>query len=279
MRLSPALPLFLTLLSLGFAACGDDDDDGGGSDQPQAFEVEVKEDLGQSRVTAPGTAKPGAVEIRFTNTGQQSHSLEIVEIGDGHTASEIKAAGEAWGDKGKPLPDWITFMGGIGSTKPGGSGVAVVELPAGEYAAFDIEGKGKTPYAEFTVEGDEGEGLPEEPAVIEATEYDFTTSDLQAGSQQVRFQNSGEEPHHVVAAPLKPGKTIDDVKQFIKTEKGEPPIEEQESFNTAIVSGGESQIVDLRLESGDYALLCFVPDRDGGPPHAVKGMAAVAKVE
>lgn len=278
MRSTPALTLLLALFSLGFAACGDDDDDGG-ADQPQAFEVDVKEDLGQSRVTAPDTANPGAVEIRFTNSGQQSHSLEIVEIGEGHTAGEFKAAGEAWGEKGKPLPDWITFMGGIGSTKPGGTGVAVVELPAGEYAAFDIEGKGKTPYAEFTVEGDEGEGLPEEPAVIEATEYDFTTSDLEAGSQQVRFENSGEEPHHVVAAPLKPGKTIDDVKQFIKTEKGEPPIQEQESFNTAILSGGESQVVDLRLESGDYALLCFVPDRAGGPPHAVKGMAAVAKVQ
>ena len=279
MRLTPALPLLLALFSLGFIACGDDDDDGRRSDQPQAFEVEVKEDLGQSRVTAPDTAEPGAVEIRFTNSGQQSHSLEIVQVGEGHTAAEIKAAGEAWGEKGKPLPDWITFKGGIGSTKPGGSGVAVVDLPAGEYVAFDIEGKGKTPYAEFTVEGDEGEGLPEVPAVIEASEYDFTTSDLEAGSQQVRLQNNGQEPHHVVAAPLKPGKTIDDVKQFIKTEKGEPPIQEQESFNTAIVSGGESQVVDLRLESGEYALLCFVPDRAGGPPHAVKGMAAVATVK
>jgi hypothetical protein len=278
MRSTPALTVLLALFSLGVAACGDDDDDGG-SNRPQAFEVEVKEDGGQSRVTAPDTAEPGALELRFTNSGRQSHSLEIVQIGEGHTAGEIKAAGEGWGDQGKPLPDWITFMGGIGSTKPGGSGVAVVELPAGQYAAFDIEGKGKTPYAEFTVEGDEGDGLPEVQAVIEASEYDFTSAGLDAGSQQVRFQNSGEEPHHVVAAPLKPGKTIDDVKQFIKTEEGEPPIQEQESFNTAIVSGGQSQLVDLRLESGEYALLCFVPDRDGGPPHAVKGMAAVAKVQ
>ena len=69
------------------------------------------------------------------------------------------------------------------------------------------------------------------------------------------------------------------MKQFIKTEAGKPPIQEQKSFNTAIVSGGESQLVDLRLESGDYALLCFVPDRAGGPPHAAKGMAALAKVQ
>ena len=192
----------------------------------------MKEDLGQSRVTAPETRSRERSRSASPTAASSRHSLEIVEVGDGHTAGEIKAAGEAWGEKGKPLPDWITFKGGIGSTKAGGSGMAVVDLPAGEYVAFDIEGKGKTPYAEFTVEGDEGEGLPEVPAVIEATEYDFTTSDLEAGSQQVRFQNNGEEPHHVVAAPLKPGKTIDDVKQFIKTEKGEPPIDESRRAST-----------------------------------------------
>jgi hypothetical protein len=277
MHLTPAVTLLLVIFTLGFTACGDDDDDGGS--QPQAFEVEVADDAGQTTVTAPETVAPGAVEIRFTNAGTGSHSLEIVAIGEGHTANEIKAAGEAWGDKGEALPDWITFMGGIGSTKPGGSGVAVLDLPAGEYAAFDIEGKGETPYAEFTVEGDEGSGLPEVPAVIEASEYEFTASGLEAGSHQVLLENSGQEPHHVVAAPLKPGKTIDDVKQFIKTEKGEPPIQEQDSLNTAILSGGESQLVDLRLESGEYALLCFVPDRAGGPPHAVKGMASTATVQ
>ena len=117
------------------------------------------------------------------------------------------------------------------------------------------------------------------PASIEAAEYDFTTSDLEAGSQQVRFDNNGEEPHHVVAAPLKPGRTIEDVKQFIKTENGEPPVQEDKSFDIAIVSGGESQLVDVRLESGDYALLCFVPDRAGGPPHAAKGMVSAATVQ
>jgi hypothetical protein len=276
MRLTPALALLLAGFPLAFTACGDDDD---GGDQPPAFEVEVKDELGQTTVTAPETAEPGAIEIRFTNSDQRSHSLDIVHIGEGHTAAEIKEAGEAWGDKGRALPDWITFSGGIGSTKPGGSGIAVVELPEGEYAAFDTEGKGDTPYAEFTVEGDEGEALPEVAATIEAVDYDFNASALGPGSQRVLFENTGVEPHHVVGAPLRPGKTIDDVKEFIETEKGEPPIDESKSFNTAILSGGQSAVVDLRLEAGDYALLCFVTDRAGGQPHVVKGMAAVATVE
>ncbi len=76
-----------------------------------------------------------------------------------------------------------------------------------------------------------------------------------------------------------PGKTEADVKEFVETEKGESPVDESKFFNTAIISGGESAVVDLRLESGDYAFLCFIPDREGGPPHAAKGMVAVVPVE
>jgi plastocyanin len=278
MRLTFALTLLLALLSLGFTACGDDDDDDGGA-QAQVVEVEVTEEGNEARVTAPETVEPGAVEIRFTNSGKSDHSVQVVRIGEGHTAAEIKEAGEEWAENGGVLPDWITFVGGIGATKGGGSGIAVVDLPAGEYAAFDIQGKGPEPYAAFTVEGDEGEALPDVPAVIEAVDYDFNATELQAGSQRVLFENSGEEPHHLVAAPLRPGTTEADVKEFIKTEEGAPPIVESKSFDLAIVSGGESAVVDVRLESGNYGLFCFVPDRKGGPPHAVKGMATTAPVD
>jgi hypothetical protein len=278
MRPTPALALLLATSALGFVACGDDDDDGDGG-QPQAFEVEITGDQSESRVSAPESVEPGAVEVRLSNKAQQSASLAIVQVEAGHTAEEVLEAGSAWGEKGKPLPEWITFSGGVGSTEPGGSGIAVVDLEPGDYTAIDIEGRGDSPYAEFTVEGDEGDELPDVPAVIEATDYDFETRELAAGSQRVLIENNGAEPHHVIAAPLKPGKTIQDVEEFVKTEKGEPPILERESFNTMIVSGGEQEVVDLRLESGEYALLCFVADRAGGPPHALKGMVAAATVE
>ena len=278
MRLTPALLLTLLCLTLGFAACGDDDDDGGGS-QPQAFEVEATEEGGESRVTAPPSVTPGAVEVRFSNTGERPHSLQIIQLGDGHTAAEALEAGEAWGEGGEPLPEWVRFIGGVGSTEPGGSGIAVVDLPEGEYAAFDIEGEGPEPYAEFTVEGDEGADLPETPAVIEAVDYDFTASEVEAGSGRVLLENAGEEPHHVIAAPMRPGKTEADLKEFIESDEGAPPIVESKAFTSAIVSGGESAVIDVRFESGDYALVCFIPDRAGGPPHAAKGMATVTTIE
>ena len=274
MRLTPLLALLLAALSLGLMACGDDDDDDGGSDQPQAFEIEVTDD----GVTAPETADAGALELRFTNAGKRDHSAQVVAIGEGHGADEVIAAGEEWGDKGGQLPEWIEFVGGIGTTKAGGTGTAVVELPPGEYGVFDIDSDAEDAFAAFTVEGDGDEGLPETDSSVEAVDYSFNAEGLQAGSQSVTFENAGEEPHHLVGAPLLPGKTEADVKEFVETEKGESPVDESKFFNTAIISGGESAVVDLRLESGDYAFLCFIPDREGGPPHAAKGMVTVVPV-
>ena len=107
---------------------------------------------------------------------------------------------------------------------------------------------------------------------IEATEYEFTASGLKPGSGTIKFDNAGGEPHFISGVGIKPGKTIADVRKFFKTEKGELPIDESRSFNTAVIEGGQSQAITVDLEQGDYALLCFVPDRAGGPVHAVKGM-------
>ena len=275
MRLAPALAL-MSACALGVGACGDDDEEAA---QPQVFEVEAKDKGKETGISAPASVAPGATEIRFSNGGQRTHSLQIIQVGQGHTVEEALDAGTGWGEKGKPLPEWVRFLGGIGSTKPGGSGTAVVDLPAGEYAAVDIDADSPAPYAAFTVEGDEGESLEKVPATVEAVDYKFTATGLEAGGHSVLLENRGEEPHHLIAAPLKPGKTIEDVDAFVKTEKGPPPIVQGKTFNTAILSGGESEVVDLRFESGDYALLCFVSDRAGGPPHALKGMVSAASVD
>ena len=274
MRSRFACLLSLACFPLALAACGDDDDDGGGA-SPQVFEVEASD----KGVTTLDSVEPGAVEIRFTNTGKKDHSAQIVRLDDGHTAEEGKAAGEAWGENGKALPEWLTFHGGVGSLPGGESATAVAELEPGDYAIFDIEGEGEKSFAEFTVEGEEGEELPETDGKVEAREYSFTGSDLTAGRGQILFENAGEEPHHLIAAPIKPGKSIGDVRNFVQSEKGEAPIDEAKTFVSAIVSGGTSAVIDVDLQSGNYALVCFIPDAKGGPPHAVKGMVSAASVE
>ena len=47
---------------------------------------------------------------------------------------------------------------------------------------------------------------------------------------------------------------------------------------TAVIDGGEAQLTEVDLSPGSYALLCFIPDRAGGPPRVAKGMISEAKV-
>lgn len=55
----------------------------------------------------------------------------------------------------------------------------------------------------------------------------------------------------------------------------EPPLDFSNVAYTARIDGGTKQITELELaRKGKYALLCFVSDRKGGPPHVAKGMVA-----
>jgi hypothetical protein len=96
----------------------------------------------------------------------------------------------------------------------------------------------------------------------------------------IELSNTGSEPHHVIAAPYAPGATPADVRKAFARENGpEPLLDFERSANTAIVEGGEEQITELNLEEpGKYALLCFVSDRSGGPPHVALGMVSEATV-
>lgn len=69
--------------------------------------------------------------------------------------------------------------------------------------------------------GDGGAGLPGADTTITAKEYAFEVGELKAGANEVRFQNDGKEIHMLVAAPIAPGKTIDDVRTALAAE-GEP---------------------------------------------------------
>ena len=121
--------------------------------------------------------------------------------------------------------------------------------------------------------------LPSAPATVSAKEYSFDASGLKAGKNQIAFENIGAEPHHIIAVPMTPGATIADVRKFFKTEKGKPPIAFEETQSTSVIDGGTTENVELELKSGKYALLCFISDRAGGPPHAAKGMISEATVE
>jgi hypothetical protein len=270
------------VLALGPAGCGDDDDGGGGGPatakaaEPSKLAIELSGSAKQPVFKVPKSVDGGVVEISFTNSAKGEHSAQLVRAAQGHTPQEALTAGNAWGQKGKALPEWALTAGGVGDVEPGDTASVTQELAPGRYLVADLNSGAS---AEFEVSGDSGVGeLPSDGGTIEATEYEFVASGLQAGSTPVLFDNAGGEPHFIAGIGIKPGKTIADVRKFFETHKGEPPIDESRSFSTALIEGGQSQSIDVDLQAGDYALLCFVPDRAGGPPHAVKGMISKVTV-
>lgn len=266
-------------------ACGDDDEEGedGGGVELSKLALQVTEKDGTSALQAPSSAEAGPTEITLTNNGKKPHDSQFILAEGNRTAQQvIDAFGKAV--QGGSLPEWLLAAGGTPVVEPGQSARVVQVLGPGTYYVFDIEGSPGPPEAKsvpvIAVSGAvEDAELPEVDATVTAFEYGFEAEGLSAGSQEIRFVNQGAQPHHIVAAPLRPGKDIADVERFVKQEKGPPPVDLKAEVTTAVLEGGTEQNVTLDLpRPGTYALLCFITDRQGGPPHVVKGMIAEAKV-
>lgn len=263
----------------GLAACGDDD-------SAQRVSIEVSKKGEGSQITgAPETLEAGLVDIKLTNSGDKTHDWQLIRVEGDHSPAEVvQGAGQAI--QGKPFPDWFFAGGGVGPTEPGESQTVSQVLEPGTYYAFDIEGSEGPPDPEsvtsIEVTGDPSEDeLDATDATIRTIDYGFETSgELKAGENEITFENAGAQPHHIIATPFVEGKGIEDLRQALKREKGPPPIDEKDEVTTAVLEGGDSQVVTLNLKQpGKYALLCFISDREGGPPHSIAdGMIGEAEV-
>lgn len=143
-------------------------------------------------------------------------------------------------------------------------------LQNGMFGSFEVRG------------GDPGAALPEAEATITAGEYSFDVPALQAGKQAIEFHNAGAQLHHAQMYPLAPGKTIEDARAFFMSEEppaAPPPVEFNRGTGTAVIDGGASLIAEIDLAADNYVLICFLPDRGGGPPHFAKGMLQAITVE
>ena len=268
------------VLGVALSACGGSEKEPAAKKQapakPAALKFELTGEGKAAKITGPATADTGLVELEVANKTDGDHSAQIFALQGNHTIEEGFTAGEGWGEKGTPLPEWMRFHGGVGSLKPGSKDTVTLSLPTGKYFLVDIESDREV-YAEFEVKKAGGK-LPAAKATITASEYKFKGTKLAAGKAKVLFKNAGREPHHLLAAPLKDGKTIEDVRKFFTDEEGDAPIDEARAFNTAILDGGGQELVDVDFQAGRYVMFCFVPDRKGGPPHAFKGMTSLVTV-
>ncbi len=271
-----ALGVFIAGALLAWAGCG-----GGGASKPTVASIEVSGKGRNVDLEVPESIKGGLVQLDLKNASDGPRDAQIIRVEGDHEPQEFLKLLER---EGGPIPDWVQDGGGVGTVPPGQTGTVTQNLAEGNYFLFAIpEGEEKPVSAEFTVEGGGAEGeLPQTSAEIVARDYTFDAKGLKPGKNRVLFKNEGQQLHHVVGAPMRPGKTLDDVRKFAREEEpsGEPPIDEQAGFSTAVIDGGVEQVTEIEAKKpGKYALLCFITDRNGGPPHVMKGMIKEVEVQ
>lgn len=111
-----------------------------------------------------------------------------------------------------------------------------------------------------------------------AEDYVFTGPEqLESGRQTVRLLNRGRDVHQIQFLALPSGKSITDVERALASRSPSLPNWLRRHGGVNSVAPGDEASVSMQLESGDYLLLCGIPDV-AGRPHAMRGMVRALRV-
>jgi hypothetical protein len=281
----------LIAVGLLLAGCGSDKGSSKTASGPSRISITTtKTGKATYETKAPATAHAGLVQISFKldAPASEDHDAQLLRIIGNHSMAE---AMRIIGQEGAPTPSWLRAAGGPSEIAGGASTTVSQVLPPGTYYVVDTgEGPGDNvpsfgeqgATATLKVTGGAGDAkLPAVPATVTAQEYKFTTSGLKTGVNRVRFRNIGNEIHHAIFLPEAKGASLADVRKMFASSSpppGPPAADFDHSQNFAAIDGGTSQVTELNLKAGKYAIVCFVSDRAGGPPHVAKGMISEVSV-
>ncbi|MFN2568159.1 MAG: hypothetical protein ABR564_00960 [Candidatus Dormibacteria bacterium] len=230
----------------------------------------------------PSTVSAGLVNLQLHNTGKEAHEAQLLTIDSGHTGDELIKVASA---PNSPPPTWVHGAGGPAATVAGGqTSVSQVLTPGTYYFLCLIPGADNVPHTAkgmhttLTVTGSSGRALPPSAdTTVVAKEYSFEAPPtLKVGTTTIGVRNDGpRQLHEWGLIKLAPGFTVDKLKAALASNgpppPGPPPFTEM--GGVAAYDRGGTATFTADLQSGNsYAFICFVPDHEGGPPHAAKGM-------
>jgi hypothetical protein len=286
------LPTLVAVAAGAFVAgCGDDDEDSASSEaaKPVSFQITASAEGAKKKVLAfPSSIKAGLVTVTLRNDDKAPRSAQLIRVEGDHTVDDVLKIVDA--EEATKIPTWMQDGGGLGTVPPGETATATQVLAPGKWVVWDDEGGDEGPgnselgaKGEFTVTGPAADAeLPARDATVTATDegegedktYDFEFAGLKAGTNEVRFENTGDELHHALFFPMRKGATIEEVEKAFASEEepeGPPPVDFMSGVGTTVIDGGIEQNISLDLKAGKYAVVCFISDREGGEPHAAKG--------
>lgn len=176
--------------------------------------------------------------------------------------------------------DMTVLPGGL-VAKPGTPAVGRLKFAAGKYYAFNPQAGPPTveSFTAFMVTGTPSTVAPPKPTrTITALRDDLwakTPASIPARGW-LRFVNKAQSPHFIELAKLAKGKTYADFKAWMNKlmagkNPGPPPFGKF-ALDQGVVTQGRSYQFKYDIPRGRYVVLCFMPDRKMGMPHAFMGM-------
>lgn len=185
---------------------------------------------------APDTIDAGLATFRFANLGAEIHYAHAVRLDSARTVPEFLAAyAEAVRTAG-PRPTYITRSGGPGGTAPGDTSAVTHMIEPGNYVWIcpidDSQGiphfaRGEARTFVVRAAASDAKPLPppEATGVIRLINFGFhLPAPLEAGHHTLRIINDGPDPHDLAMLKLEPGKTVEDVRSWLRQGEGPPPF-------------------------------------------------------
>lgn len=113
--------------------------------------------------------------------------------------------------------------------------------------------------------------------------YDGTDANLKSGKFAFDIENKGNQVHEVVLLHLKKDGPLMELMDSMGPEGPDPEVIGFVGVKVPIVPGATAKMAIPELETGRYALICFLPDTsvpgEEQPPHFALGMVSVFEVE
>jgi len=167
--------------------------------------------------------------------------------------------------------------GGGGATQGGASATEGGDEPAGQGGGEQQQQKPDIVIAPLTVTaGPGGQELPETAGTITATDYAFEVDVAPGDSFTFRNRSSAQFHHAIVFdfGTLDPTVVEQNLPGFLQSEGQNVPeafkdLDDKPPAGSGVFGPGGAGTADATFEAGStYAVICFIQDRTGGPPHA-----------
>ena len=222
------------------------------------------------------TVPAGLVAVRLVNQGHAIHMLGIARLDSGKTAADAFHALVAK----RPMP-WFRELGGPGAVSPGDSVTAYAVLEPGRYSmiCWVADSAGRAHFmdgmiSELDVTGTTAGAPVEPPPDIELRESDYhieMSRTPTAGPHLFRMDNDGPQNHDVAIVRMLPGKTVDQVMDWMDNPGRVAPAGEALGGLVGVTRYGHAEF-SLTLTPGNYVVMCLIPDVHDGKSHFRHGM-------